>query len=125
MLTRIVFLALAGAAGTLARYGLGGLVHRFDGAAFPWGTLAANVVGCMLFGAVWALSAERGILSPQVRTVCLIGFLGAFTTFSSYVFETAQMAAGKQWLLAAGNFGLENGLGFLALVAGIWLGRIL
>jgi fluoride exporter len=122
-MVKLLYLSAAGAAGTLARYGLQGLVHRWSGSAFPWGTLAVNVLGCFLFGTIWALAAERGILSPQTRTICLIGFMGAFTTFSSYVFETSQLMMDRQWLAAAGNFAMENLFGLSGLLAGLWLGR--
>ena len=76
-------IALAGAAGALARYGLSGLMHRFLGAAFPWGTLAVNLVGCFLLGLLLEVSRQSGWVSPGFRTIAGIGFLGAFTTFST------------------------------------------
>lgn len=123
MVRKIVFLALAGAFGTLARYGLGGLVHRIDGVSFPWGTLTVNLTGCFAAGLLWALFESRWPVSGQTRMLVLVGFLGAFTTFSAIVLETGELARSGQWMYAAANIALQNGLGFIALFAGVALGR--
>lgn len=123
MIERILLLSAAGAAGTLCRYGLTGLVHRFAGAGFPWGTLAVNVAGCFLAGAGWAFFETRWPAAGQARIVVMIGFMGAFTTFSSYILETQQLMRAAEWLPVAGNFLLQNGLGFLALLGGVSLMR--
>ncbi len=125
MATKLLALCIAGALGTLARYGLQGLVQRWTGGAFPWGTLAVNALGCLAFGIIWTVASERQLIGPQTRTLLLVGFMGAFTTFSSFVFETAQLGRGGQWLLAGANIALELLLGAAALVAGIALGRLL
>ena len=123
MLQRILLLAGTGAAGTLARYWLAGAVQQSSGTAFPWGTLAVNGLGCFLFGIVWTLADERFLISGQSRLILLVGFMGAFTTFSTYVFETRQMLAASEWLLAAVNFTLENVTGFAMLLLGVTVGR--
>ncbi len=123
MITRIVLLCAAGSAGTLCRYGLAGLIHRFTGAGFPWGTLAVNIIGCFFAGAAWAFFENKWPAAGQVRVVVMIGFMGSFTTFSSYMLETQQLMRTAEWLPAAGNFMLQNGLGFLALLGGISLVR--
>jgi CrcB protein len=125
MMTKLLWIAAAGAFGSLARYGLQGLVQRQAASLFPWGTLAVNVLGCFLFGLVWALAEERGAMSAQARTVLLIGFMGAFTTFSSFAYETVQLVRDAQWLLAAANVAAQNVLGFVALVLGIAVVRAL
>ncbi len=94
------------AAGSLARYGLAGFVLR--GGAFPWGTLALNVAGCFLFGVVWGLGVERQALWAELRSVVLIGFMGAFAPFSTFAFETGETVREGQYLLAVGNVGLQN-----------------
>ena len=81
-------IALAGAAGALARYGLSGLTHRWWGAGFPWGTLTVNLIGCLLLGLLAELTRHTGWLSPEARTAIGIGFLGSFTTFSTFSLET-------------------------------------
>jgi CrcB protein len=120
---KLILLAVAGAVGTLARYWLGGLVHRLCGTSFPWGTLTINVIGCLLFGIVWSLADERMLISPQARIVILTGFMGAFTTFSTFAFETAQMLADDEWLRAIGNVALENVVGVAAVFLGFAIGR--
>jgi CrcB protein len=123
MLTRILLLSLAGAAGTLCRYGLTGLVHRFAGAGFPWGTFVVNIIGCFLAGLGWSLFENKWPFAAQARIAVMIGFMGAFTTFSSYILETQNIIRVADWFPAAGNFLAQNGLGFIALFCGITLGR--
>lgn len=118
-----MLLAIAGAVGTLARYWVSGVVQRLCGATFPWGTLVVNVVGCLLFGFVWTLAEERLLISPQTRFVVLTGFMGAFTTFSTFAFETAQMLSDAEWFRALGNIALENVVGIAAVFLGFAIGR--
>ena len=116
-------LTIAGAVGTLVRYWVGGLVQSWLGAGFPWGTLIINVSGCFLFGFVWTLAEDRLLISPQTRLVVLTGFMGAYTTFSTFAFETSQMLADSEWMRAAGNLALHNVLGLAAVFLGLALGR--
>jgi len=120
---RLALLALFGAVGTLCRYALHLVVQRLHGSPFPWGTFAVNALGCLAFGIVWGLAEHRAIVGPQARLVALVGFMGAFTTFSSYAFETAQLIETGHWLYAAGNVLLQNVSGILLVFAGILLGR--
>jgi len=121
----LALLALAGACGTLARYGLQGLAQSLRLGSFPWGTLAVNSLGCFAFGVVWALGGERAALSSEARVTLLVGFMGAFTTWSSYVFETSQMLRDAQWLAAAGNALGQHAAGFVLFFLGLALGRAL
>jgi len=125
MLLKLFWLGLAGAAGTLSRYGLAGLVQRLGGAGFPWGTVAVNVAGCFLAGTFWAFSVDRIALSGQVRTLVLVGYLGGFTTFSAFILETGHLAGQSQWLRACGNIAIQNVVGVLALFLGMATGRLL
>lgn len=122
---KILLIALAGAAGTLGRYWLSGAMYAVMGRDFPWGTWAVNIAGCFLFGVVWILAEERGLLSAQTRMIVLVGFMGAFTTFSTYIFESAQLLHDGQWLRMALNLGGQNLVGFVALFLGTGLGRML
>jgi CrcB protein len=115
---------LAGALGTLARYVLAGVVQRLVGGEFPVGTLAVNVLGCFLFGLVWGLSEQRVLLSPEVRLPVLTGFMGAFTTFSTFAFETEALARHAHWWGAVGNLVGHNVLGLLAVVIGLGLASL-
>jgi CrcB protein len=120
---KILWLAVAGAAGTLARYALAGGVHRFTGQAYPWGTLTVNAIGCLLFGLVWSVSESRLLISPQARPFILTGFMGAFTTFSTYAFESSQLMRDGQWIAAIANIASQNMLGLACTIAGFALGR--
>jgi CrcB protein len=125
MTQRMLLIAVAGAMGTLARYGLGGLVQGvFVGRGLPWGTLFVNVLGCFLFGLVWTLADERVIISEESRVIILGGFMGAFTTFSTFIFETGGFAREAQWVLATGNILVQTLVGLVFLFVGIMAGRV-
>jgi len=124
MVAKLLWLSGAGALGTLARYGLAGLVQRLHESGFPWGTLAVNTLGCFLFGIVWALAEERLVIGGETRLIALVGFMGAFTTFSTYAFETSAMLRDAEWLLAAANVLSQNLLGVLCFFLGAAVGRI-
>ncbi|MCK9240079.1 CrcB family protein [Desulfocurvus sp.] len=121
---KLVLLGLAGGLGALARYGLAGLVQRLAGGSFPAGTFVVNMAGCLLFGLAWGLLEDRAGLGPQARAVVLTGFLGAFTTFSTFMFESAALLRSSQWAYAALNIGGQNLLGLACLLAGLALARL-
>jgi CrcB protein len=120
---KLIGLAVAGACGALARYGLSGLFQRGQQIGFPWGTLTVNVLGCFLFGLIWTLTQQRFTVSPETRAIILVGFLGSFTTFSAFLFETDQMLEQGEWLMAGLNLAGELGLGLAAYLLGAFLGR--
>ena len=124
MAGKLVALAVAGALGTLSRYALGRMVHGICGESFPWGTMVVNSLGCFLFGLVWVLAEERMRISSETRTVVLIGFMGAFTTFSTLVFETDSLLRHSE-LLAIGNYLGNTVLGVVLLLLGMALGKLL
>lgn len=119
----IALLAVSGAAGTLARYGLSAAVLQWRGAGFPWGTLAVNALGCLLFGFLAALADGRGAISAETRAVLTTGFLGAFTTFSTFAFETVQLGRAGQPLPALLNVLAQVVLGLALATAGAELAR--
>ena len=82
-----------------------------------------NALGCFLFGLTWALAEDRLLISGETRLIILVGFMGAFTTFSTFAFETDQLLRDSEWLLAVGNIGVQTTLGLLAVSLGITLGR--
>lgn len=125
MLEKLGLIALAGAAGTLARYWLSGLVYDLVGREFPWGTAAVNILGCFLFGLVWELGGERMIIRNETRAIILTGFMGAFTTFSTFIFESGAFLEDGRVLPALANVGFQTVVGFAALFGGLMLGRIL
>ncbi len=121
----LTLVAVAGAVGTLARYGLSNWVQKVGGEKFPWSTLVVNLLGCLLFGLVFALAEERQLISARLRLVLLTGFMGAFTTFSTYGFETAALLRSEQWGIALANIAAQNVLGIGAVFLGMSLGRAL
>jgi CrcB protein len=120
---KILMLAVAGMCGTLARYWLSGAVYGIMGREFPWGTAAVNLLGCLLFGLIWVMADERQLLGAETRLVILVGFMGAFTTFSSLIFETSELMRGAQWTYAALNLVGQSILGFVAFAIGATIGR--
>lgn len=124
MAQKLLLLALAGALGTLARYGLAGFVQKLSGTSFPWGTAAVNVTGCFVAGLLWALFEQRWSVSTETRTLVLVGFMGAFTTFSAFILDNGKLFQSAEWLPAAGNIMLQNGAGFAAMFAGIGVARM-
>lgn len=121
---KILLIAFAGALGTLARYFLGSYVQRASGGTFPWGTFAANMAGCFLFGLVWSLAEERLLVSGEARAIILVGFMGAFTTFSTFIFETQALMRDAEWALVVGNLALQNVCGLLFLFLGLATSRL-
>ncbi|MEJ7697350.1 MAG: CrcB family protein [Candidatus Limnocylindrales bacterium] len=80
----LILIGLGGFAGAIARYLVDGIVADRTGGSFPWGTLVINASGSFVLGLLFALTADRAILPAEIRGPVLIGFLGAYTTFSTY-----------------------------------------
>ncbi|MFA5190733.1 MAG: fluoride efflux transporter CrcB [Verrucomicrobiia bacterium] len=125
---KLLLLALGGAMGTIARYGLNGLVSHHQSKHLPWaavfplGTVLVNVSGCFLIGFIAAMSGPalgRGWMKPEWRDFWLIGFCGGYTTFSSYGLQTLNLARDAEWLWVALNIIGSNVL----CLAAVWLGR--
>lgn len=118
-----LLLGLAGAAGTWARVGLSRGLQNLTGWSFPVGTLAANCLGCFLFGLIWMAVEEGRYLSEEVRLLLTLGFLGAFTTFSTFAFDTGNYLRNGDWMHAAANLLANNALGLLCVFAGVRLAK--
>lgn len=117
----LLYIAAGGAAGALARYGLGGWVHGWMGDRFPWGTFVVNGTGSLLIG--FALRYLEGVpASPELRALVTVGLLGAFTTFSTYTYETVALLRDRAWLRAALYSLGSLGFGLAAVGAGLALG---
>jgi CrcB protein len=123
MLQRLLLIAVAGALGTLARYGLGGMFQKITLSGLPVGTLIVNIVGCFLFGLIWTLAEERMVIDPEARVIMLGGFMGAFTTFSTFIFETGGFVRESEWLLATGNVAVQTVIGLAFFFVGILVAR--
>ena len=114
----LVYIAIGGALGAVARYGLGGWVHERAGHGFPWGTLAVNLLGSLLIGFMLRyLEAAR--FAPEVRALVAVGLIGAFTTFSTFSYETVALLEDGEWLRAALYVAGSVILGLAAVYAGL------
>ncbi len=120
---KIMLLALAGALGTVARALVVLLTQKLTGPRFPWGTVAVNLSGCLLFGLLWTLAEERGRIGPELRTIALVGFMGAYTTFSSFVNDSVGLAQAGRTGAALFNVGLQNVLGVACFLLGAFVAR--
>ncbi len=109
----------------MSRYWLSGAVQRLAGTSFPLGTFAVNMLGCLLFGAVWGFFENRLLPGSEIRFLFLTGFMGAFTTFSTYMFETAELVKLRQMLMALLNVVGQSLAGLILVLIGIALGRLL
>jgi fluoride exporter len=122
---RLLIIGLAGLLGTLGRYGLSGIVARRFGETFPTGTLVVNVIGCFLAGFLFHLMYERFLINEVVRTAIMIGFLGGFTTFSSFGLQTFTLLRDGEIVLATLNVLASNIAGLLTVWAGYAVARVI
>ena len=118
---RIILIAVFGALGTLARYGLQGVVQVRTGGAFPYGTLVVNLTGCFFLALIGQFTLNRMVISPDWRLAIAVGFFGGYTTFSSFGWETAKMLEDGEWLRATTYVAASVVAGLLLSVAGIRL----
>jgi CrcB protein len=118
-LAKLLWIALAGGAGSVARYVLGGWAQRATSANFPVGTMLVNVMGCLVIGFLTtAISDRLLVLREEVRVALAVGFVGGFTTFSAFTMESAALINEGKFLRAALNILLGVGLG----LAAVWIG---
>lgn len=117
----IIWVGTGGFLGSVLRYLVSGAVQQLSGSLdFPYGTLAVNVIGCLLIGFLSQLVEMRGVLNAEARLLILTGVLGGFTTFSTWSNETMNMLRDGQTGLALVNVGGSIALGLFA----VWLGYI-
>jgi CrcB protein len=120
-----LWVAIGGALGSMARYGIGGLVSDKFGGSFPWGTLVVNVTGSFVIGFLGALTAAGGKMTPPSRLLAtqllMTGVCGGYTTFSSFSLQTLNLLRDREWFYAGGNILLSV---FLCMIA-VWLGYVL
>jgi len=123
-LINILMVMVGGSLGALCRYSFALMAGRFIGTRFPWGTFMANMVGCFFIGISFALVERTNLLSPSARLFFMTGFLGALTTFSTYALETIVSVRGETVSIAFLNFFLNNALGLVLVIAGMWIVRL-
>jgi fluoride exporter len=122
-----LWVAIGGALGSMARYGIGGFVsEKFaSGSSFPWGTLVVNVTGSFVIGFLGAVTAAEGKMTPQSRVfatqLLITGVCGGYTTFSSFSLQTLNLLRDREWLYAGGNILLS----VICCMIAVWLGYVL
>ncbi len=117
-MSKLLLIGTGGFFGALARYFLSGLLHRISSSLFPIGTLGVNLVGCFFIGAVLSLALDHGGIGPSGRLFLAIGFLGSFTTFSTFAYETVELLSDGDWPFAFLNIAAQLVLGIAAVFAG-------
>jgi len=120
---QLLTIAGGGALGAILRFGMSSYVYRLLGRDFPYGTLAVNMIGSLLMGLLFILFVERGLVSAEWRSAIIIGFLGAFTTFSTFSIETLVLLESGELSKAALNVVLSVSLCLLATWLGLVIGR--
>lgn len=113
-------IALGGALGALGRYGLSTWIANRGNSLFPWGTFVVNILGCFLLGVFYVLGTEKLLIHPQLRSMITVGFLGAFTTFSTYSVETINLLRNGEIKTALLYVVGSVGIGLLAA----WVGML-
>ena len=119
----LIVVGVGGFLGAVARYWMSGTVYRWWGTGFPWGTLAVNLFGCLLLGALMGWVEARPAISPELKLFLGIGILGSFITFSALSFETLDLLRRSAWVAALSNTVGSLLLGLIAVVAGRELAR--
>lgn len=124
MLERVLLVGLGGAVGSILRYVIGVLAAPWS-ASFPYGTLAVNLLGALAIGLVNQLAVGHALLSETTRVLLTAGFLGGFTTYSAFAYETVRLAQTGAWMQAGLNATLTTAGCFLLTAVGMALGRML
>jgi CrcB protein len=119
---RVWYVFLGGALGSVLRYIVSGLIQQLFGTTFPWGTLFVNLTGSFLIGFLWELFEYLPVI-PATRSFTFMGILGAYTTFSTYTFETVNLIRDREFAAATFNILTNNLLGIFLCFAGFFLAR--
>jgi fluoride exporter len=120
-----IAISLGAIAGALSRYYLTGWCTSQWGTTWPYGTFLINLSGCFLMGLVATLAANSALIAPELRLLLTTGFLGAYTTFSTYGLDTVTLAQSQRPLSALGYWAGSAVLGAVAVVLGGQLGEII
>jgi CrcB protein len=119
----VLAVALGGAVGSLARHFLSSVIYRYTGAEFPWGILIVNILGGIIMGLVVELGAQKFQYSVGVRALLTTGFLGGFTTFSTFSLDTALLIERGAWMSASAYILASVAFSIAGLFAAMWLVR--
>jgi len=120
----LIVVGIGGFIGAILRYVISGFFYDLYGDKFPYGTLAVNIIGCLALGFFITLAEGKFIISPQMRSFAAIGLLGAFTTFSTFSFETMALLQSELYSSAFLNVLLSVIVGIFAVWAGIVLAKL-
>jgi len=121
----VLMIAVMGAFGAVGRYAVSGWVYRVFGERMAWGTLAVNVLGSLLLGLLMAVGLNTALVPRIWRLALGVGFLGAFTTYSTFSYETVRYLEQGAYATALTNIGLNLLIGIGAMFVGLVLGRAL
>lgn len=120
---KILLISAGAIFGANARYWMGVWSAEKWGSSFPIGTLIINITGSLLLGIFMTLATERFLIDPRWRLLVTVGFLGAFTTFSTYTFESISLIEKGQWALGLTNLFGSSILGLLSVGLGVYIGK--
>jgi fluoride exporter len=123
-MTRVLLIGLAGAIGTLSRYGIGLWAGRALGTAFPYGTFIVNLVGCFLIAFISQLALSTTLISPTARLTLTTGLMGGLTTYSSFNYETTELLRERAWGMGLLNLGGTLVACFVAGLLGLAAARL-
>ena len=121
---KMLNVALGGALGALMRYSFSGFVYRLTGAGFPWGTLCVNLTGSFFIGILWGLS-EIFMIAPGSRAFIMTGFIGSFTTFSTFSLENIHLIREREYFLSGANIAASVIFGLILVFTGYTLARVM
>lgn len=121
----LLSIAAGGALGAVSRFCLGNFISRIIGRALPYGTFVINIVGCFFMGLIMTMIIERGMLSASWRLLLCVGFLGGFTTFSSFGYETLMLLQEEKIFAALAYVGGSIILGLMSAALGVAVGKLL
>lgn len=119
-----LLVGIGGALGAISRFVVSGWLSQRLSSTFPYGTFGVNISGSLLLGFIMTLSVERAALPAPVRPLVAVGFIGAYTTFSTFTYETMQLFIAGSYGRGVLNIGASLAAGLLAVLAGIALGRV-
>ncbi len=126
-MNHLIILGLGGFFGAISRYLLSGFVQKlFPANGFPYGTMAVNVIGCFILGLLTHLAEVKGLLDAQSRMFVMVGFVGAFTTFSTFtvesanLFQSGQSTQGMLYLFGSNLLGIMFVFGGQFMAAQLW-----
>ena len=119
----VILIGIGGFAGAIARYLVELRVAAWTGGSLSWGTFVVNISGSFAVGLLSALIVERSALPAELRGPLMIGFIGSYTTFSTLALDSWRLAEGGAWLSAGANLLGSVGIGIVAVIAGLAIGR--